>query len=86
MRTFVPRTPEPGKPTIPKSAGLLLVPKGQGKRAGNKESRKNREEEGEEIQELREYAEKKGLFFFSLAVKLETEMETLSKEEKEEIG
>src|SRR3954452_13631968 len=41
--------------------------------------------EEKEIQQLREYARKKGLFFFPLAIKLEKEMETLSKEEKEEI-
>jgi len=39
-----------------------------------------------EIRELREYAEKKGLSFFPLAIKLEEEMAELSKEEREEMG
>ncbi|CAG8773629.1 5244_t:CDS:1, partial [Ambispora leptoticha] len=41
--------------------------------------------EENEIQELREYGEKKKLPLFPLAVKLEKEMEELSKEEKEEM-
>jgi len=42
--------------------------------------------EGNEIKELREYAEKKELSFFPLAIKLEKEMGNLSVEEREEIG
>jgi len=42
--------------------------------------------EENEIKELREYAEKKGLSFFPLAIKLEEEMAELSKEEREEMG
>jgi len=42
--------------------------------------------EENEIKELREYAEKKELSFFPLAIKLEKEMGNLSVEEREEIG
>ncbi|CAG8453261.1 3892_t:CDS:2 [Ambispora gerdemannii] len=42
--------------------------------------------EEKEIAELREYAKKKELSLFPLAVKLEGEMEELSTEEKEEMG
>jgi hypothetical protein len=40
----------------------------------------------EEIRELAEYAKKKNLSFFPLAIKLEKEMENLLPEEKKEIG
>jgi len=39
-----------------------------------------------EIKELEKYAEKKNILFFSLAIKLEKEIENLSIAEKEEIG
>jgi GTP-binding protein YchF len=40
----------------------------------------------EETKELEKYAKEENLNFFSLAIKLEKEMENLSKEEKEEVG
>jgi len=40
----------------------------------------------EEIEELKEYAKKKRISFFALAVKLEKEIALLSPEEKKEIG
>ncbi|CFW92894.1 GTP-dependent nucleic acid-binding protein EngD [endosymbiont DhMRE of Dentiscutata heterogama] len=42
--------------------------------------------EEKEVHKLREYAKKKGLFFFPLAVKLEGEMTELSAAEKKELG
>jgi hypothetical protein len=42
--------------------------------------------EENEIKELREYVEKKGLSLFPLAIKLEEEIAELSREEREEMG